>query len=241
MLFIVNAGFAQDATVVNGRVVSGGVSVCNVFVINKKTAIETTTDANGNFTLAAKAGDVIVVYSTEIEVREFIISSLSFKDNPYVLEVKSNAYQLDEVVINQQGITSESLGIIPRGQKKYTPAERKLYTAGDFKPIHLLQIIGGNMPLDPILNAINGRTKMLKQAVATENKEIAIAYINGLYTNNEITEQFNVPDTLVEGFLHYAVEDGKVTAACKANDELQLKFLMPGLAESFLLLQKENE
>jgi hypothetical protein len=41
--------------------------------------------------------------------------------------------QLDEVVIRRyNNINAVSLGIIPN-QKSYTPAERKLRTAGDFK------------------------------------------------------------------------------------------------------------
>jgi hypothetical protein len=42
--------------------------------------------------------------------------------------------QLDEVVIRRyNNINAVSLGIIPANQKSYTPAERKLRTAGDFK------------------------------------------------------------------------------------------------------------
>ena len=63
------------------------------------------------------------------------------------------------------------MGIIPYGQKKYTPAERKLKTAGDFKPIHLLGLLGGAFALDPIINKINGRTKKLKKEIKVEGKE----------------------------------------------------------------------
>jgi hypothetical protein len=53
--------------------------------------------------------------------------------------------QLDEVVIRRyNNINAVSLGIIPANQKSYTPAERKLRTAGDFKPIMLLGLIGFN-------------------------------------------------------------------------------------------------
>jgi hypothetical protein len=52
--------------------------------------------------------------------------------------------QLDEVVIRRyNNINAVSLGIIPN-QKSYTPAERKLRTAGDFKPIMLLGLMGFN-------------------------------------------------------------------------------------------------
>jgi hypothetical protein len=53
--------------------------------------------------------------------------------------------------VNESTITAESLGIIPYGQKKYTPAERKLYTATS----------GGG--IDGLLNTISGRKAMLKK------------------------------------------------------------------------------
>jgi hypothetical protein len=42
----------------------------------------------------------------------------------------SESIDLKEVVIDENSqISAENLGIIPYGQKKYSPAERKLYTA----------------------------------------------------------------------------------------------------------------
>ena len=59
---------------------------------------------------------------------------------------------LKEVIVNEHPeITAENLGIIPYGQKKYTSAERKLYTA-----------TSGN-GIDGLLNTISGRKAMLKK------------------------------------------------------------------------------
>lgn len=80
--------------------------------------------------------------------------------------------ELQEVVVNENtAITAENLGIIPKGQKKYTQAERQLATAGDFKPIMLLGLLGGSMQLDPLINKINGRTKRLKANVEIEKEK----------------------------------------------------------------------
>ncbi|RYD86390.1 MAG: hypothetical protein EOP54_30440, partial [Sphingobacteriales bacterium] len=156
---------AQGRKALMGRVMWGNDAVANVYVINKKTGTETKTDAKGNFTLDAKAGDVLTVYSNKTEVRDFKINDFAFKDNPYVLSVKVIAYELDEVVINEQTVTSESLGLVPKNQKRYTPAERRLKTASEFKPSFMVGYMPGIViPTDAIINAISGRTKMLKKA-----------------------------------------------------------------------------
>lgn len=76
---------------------------------------------------------------------------------------------LEEVFIQSKSeFTALSLGIIQKEIKPPSPYERQLYTAGDFKPIHLLSLLGGSLQVDPIINAISGRTKRLKKYIQFE-------------------------------------------------------------------------
>ena len=73
---------------------------------------------------------------------------------------------LDEVFIaSNSEFNAVSLGILKKEIKPLTPYERQLYTAGDFKPVHLLSILTGSLNVDPIINAITGRTKRLKKYI----------------------------------------------------------------------------
>jgi hypothetical protein len=63
----------------------------------------------------------------------------------------SESIDLKVVIDENSQISAENLGIIPYGQKKYSPAERKLYTARSGL-------------LDPALNWITGRKAMLKRS-----------------------------------------------------------------------------
>ena len=240
-LLIGTVAFSQERKALPGRVVTGNQGVANVFVINKATGVEVKTNSTGNFSISAKAGDVIVVYSDKTDVRDFLISEASFKDNPYVLAVTYRPYELDEVVVSASAITSESLNIVPKNQKQYTPAERKLYTAGDFKWIDLLQILGGSMPFDPVLNAINGRTKRMKEGVDIEKKEKAVTYVNGLYTEDEIVNGLKVPQGHVKGFVFYAMENTDVTSAIAANNEPLVRLLIIDAAAQYVKLHQPNE
>lgn len=225
LLLIGTTAFSQERKSLPGRVVAGTMGVPGIFVINKTTGAEVKTDATGNFTLPARAGDKFAIYSKNTNVREFAISEASFKEVPYVLEVEAKSYELEEVVIQGTGITSESLGIVPKDQKQYTVAERRVYTATE--------------GTDALFNAISGRTKMLKKAAETEGKEAIIEKLNGMYTDQEIADQFGIPAENIKAFIFYVAEDAPLAEAVSAHDDSLTKLLLIGLAEKYLNAIKE--
>jgi len=241
LLFITLPGLAQERKPLQGRIMAGDAVVNDVFVINKKTGAEVKTKDKGDFTIDVKTGDVLIAYSNKTEVREFTISELSFADVPYVMSVNPKSYELNEVVINQT-VTSESLGLVPKGQKHYTPAERRLKTASDFQPSFFLPPSPGiGIPTDAIINAITGRTKMLKKALKTENKVYAIEMINGLYTEQELRDELLIPADYVQGFIFYAVEDATCAAALKARNNDLAKLTIANLALKYRAILEEHE
>lgn len=241
LLFITLPVFAQERKPLQGRIMVGDAVVNDLFVINKKTGSEVKTKDRGDFTIDAKNGDVLVVYSNRTEVREFTVSELSFTDVPYIMSVNAKSYELNEVVINQT-VTSESLGLIPKGQKRYTPAERRLKTASDFQPsLFLPPSPGIGIPTDVIINAISGRTKMLKKALKTEGKVYAIEMINGLYTEQELRDELLIPAEYTQGFIFYAAEDATCAAALKSRNDDLAKLTIANLALKYRTILQEHE
>jgi hypothetical protein len=59
------------------------------------------------------------------------------------VEMKGKATRLKAVIINSRMINAVSERIVAKEPKKYTVAERRLRTAGDFKPIMLLGLLSG--------------------------------------------------------------------------------------------------
>jgi len=239
LLLITATAFCQERTPLLGKVISGGTAVADVFVINKATGLEVKTDAHGSFTIASKTGDALVVYSPRVALREFVVSDESFAENPYVIEVEASSVELEEVVVDGN-ITAEKLGIVPKNQKQYTPAERKLYTAGDFKFISLLGLIGGSMPFDPVLNAINGRTKRMKKLVAQEKRETLLLKLHNICTPDEITNTFKIPEEHVDGFLYFVIEDKEIAVHMEAKNESLAKFRITALAQEYSALIKNE-
>lgn len=236
-LFITFAAFSQERQTILGRIIIAGSDngVSEVFVINKTAGTEVKTDYKGFFDLTAKPGDKLVVYNARIIVREFTLSADSFKVLPYVISVNYKATELDEVVINKYAhINAESLGLVPKGQKRRSVAERRLYTAGTFT-------IGTAVALDPILNAISGRTRMLKRAYETEKQEGSVDNIRGLYSEEEIITNYNIPKEMVNGFIYYLAENKNFAMALKAKNKPQTDFLMAELSKQYLKLQQDGK
>jgi len=217
---------AQDRRALKGRIVAGGAAAPGIFVINKTTGAEVKSGNDGSFSLPARTGDKLTVYSNATVVREFAVTENSFTQNPYTLEVDPKATELDEVVVN--GVSEENLGLVPKGQKQYTPAERRLKTARS------------GMGLDQLINILSGRMKMLKQALATERKEALMESIDGLFTDEELSG-LGVPRDLARGFLFYAVEDHRLIEAIKDKNEAMVRLLLMELAEKYNKLQTTNE
>lgn len=233
LCFTALAVSAQE-NILKGKVVSGRIGVPEAFVINKQTGVETKTATDGAFAIAAKPGDILVVYNTRIMVREFMLNQDSFNNMPYVISVNYKAFELDEVVITKYGnINSVALGIVPANQKRYTVAERRLIEAGVG--------CGASFGLTTVINKITGRIKMLKRAYATEKQEMVIESIKTMYDEEDIQEQFNVPKEQVNGFMYYLVENAELKIAISSKNKTYADFLILGLSKEYIRLQQENK
>ncbi len=242
LLIFLNASlYAQvERQQLYGKLTSDEISVNSIFIINKTTGEETKSNNKGNFSLYTGAGDILVIYSPEILSMEIKINAENFNKMPFIIALTAQARELSEVVLEKQ-VNAVSLGIVPKDQKKYTHAERRLYTAGDFKPIHLLGLLGGGLALDPIINAINGKTKRLKKEVALEKKEFLIDEIYGIYTEIEIINLYNIPEEYVKGFMFYLAEDAEFTEAVNTDETERAKFRIAILAKQYMALIETKE
>lgn len=161
-LFIITSiGLAQSRKQVQGKILVLDANPSDVLILNLNTQEEVKSVKNGDFSIFAQADDVLVFSSPNLDYMRKIIEKRDIESREFTVQMTSKRVVLDEVEI--KSYNAVSMGILQTPAKTYTPAERRLKTAGDFKPIHLLAILGGGMPLDPVFNTINGRTKRLKK------------------------------------------------------------------------------
>jgi hypothetical protein len=227
--------------IISGQVTANGVlSVEGVNVINTSSKIMVVSDQYGHFSILAKAGDILSFSDVSYEFLRKFINTKEFNLGSIVVDLTPKNIELDEVIINTNSdITAENLGIIPKDQVKLTTAERRLQTAGEFKPMHLLGLLGGAMALDPVINAITGRTKALKKDLAIERKEILMVKLEYLFEDKYYIETLKVPEELIKGFQYYCIENSHFVKSLKDNNKKMCMFLIVGLASEFKKKQEE--
>jgi hypothetical protein len=219
---------------IKGQVSSNGTPLEGINIINASTKVMAVSDSYGAFTILVKEGDILNFSAVNYEDLRKYIKIQEFKIGIILVDLTPKSIQLDEVIVNKNsGISAENMGIIPRNQVKLTPAERKLYAAGDFKAKDLLMILVGGMPFDPILNAINGRTKMLKKELSVEKKELLIGKLEPMFEDKYYIETLKIPEDYIKGFQYYCIEDPDFVRSLNEKNKTMSMFLIVGLASSF--------
>jgi hypothetical protein len=220
---------------IRGEIMVNAVPVQGATVFNQNNQSATKSDQDGTFSILVRAGDVLMFAATNLKACEKSITSDDINVGTIIVSMNEAVIELKEVIIKDATkITAESIGIIPYGQKKYTQAERHLQTAGDFKPIMLLSILGGGMPLDPLINKINGRTKRLKKLVALEKKIAYIEKLDSYFEESYYANKLKIPKEHLVGFEYYVVENSTFVASLKINDKVMMGFLLIDLAAQYL-------
>ena len=223
LFFLVQVVFGQieKAQEIRGKIIADSVAVDRINIVNITTEKATVSDAKGFFTIPVKEGDVLVFTAVNLEGLRRKITKEDLIEEVLTVIMLPKSIILNEVVVNESSITAESLRIILYGQKKYTPAERKLYTATS----------GGG--IDGLLNAISGRKAMLKKEIAIEKKEQLLARIDVLFEDKYYTETLKIPSDYIKGFQYYAIEDAVLANAVRDKNKTLIMFLIVKLAENY--------
>ncbi|MFH7016964.1 carboxypeptidase-like regulatory domain-containing protein [Flavobacterium sp. FlaQc-47] len=230
LLLVVQIGFGQKdvSKEINGQIFEESSNVEGVNIINNTTQVTTVSDVNGMFSIVVKEGDVLVFSAVNLDPVKRRITIEDLNSVSIVVKMTAKEVELKEVIVNENAnINAENLGIIPAGQKKYTPAERKVYTAT-------------STSVDKLLNKISGRTAMLKKEVNVEKKEMLFHKIEYLFEENYYTERLKIPAQDIKGFQLFCVDDADFALSLNTKNKTMSMFLITDLARKYLTIL-ENE
>jgi hypothetical protein len=230
--------FSQEKVAVecHGKVTADMTNLEGIYVINLKTENASITDNEGYFSIKGVVGDTLLLSAVQFKSTKFVLTAENLQSNLFFVKMRPIMNELKEVIVRRYpNISAEALGIIPYGQKKYTPAERKLATAtsGRLNP----------MGLDPLLNYFSGRTAMLKKELEVEKKETFLAQLESMFDQNHLVNTLHIPAIYVKGFLYYAVENPKFIRILETKNRTSIEFLLAESARQYLEIivpKKEN-
>ena len=154
----------------------------------------------------------------------------------------SKALVLEEVeIVDNKSYNAVDLGILQRPAKSYTPMERRLKTAGDFKPIHLLGLLGGSLQLDPIFNAINGKTKRLKKEILLERNIRKLENFRAFFPEKELVEDLKMNSDEVSEFTYSILDEKEFETLLENRDKSKMQFYLIEKYSQFKNKKKSNE
>lgn len=220
---MVQTATAQTAVskVIQGRIVADSTAIDGVNVVNITTDKATTTNANGVFTVVVNEGDVLLLSAVNLVTLQRRISKEDLRAGTIDIQMVANSFPLKEVIINENTqISAESMGVVSYGQKRYTPAERKLYTARSGL-------------LDRPLNWISGRTAELKKGVIVEGNLLALNRLSYLFEEKYYLETLKIPQDYIKGFQYYCIEDPEFVAALESKNKTLCMFLIITIAKKY--------
>ena len=225
----------------NGKVTADVSILEGIYVINKQTEKASITDQEGYFSIQAAVGDTLLFSAAQFKETTLFLSQGDVEQAMLYVKVTPIINQLREVIV-RNGINATALGIIPQGQRIYTPAERRLNTANNLNTsLNAGTMMGGSVSADPLLNWLSGRTKMLKKEVAVEKKESYLRQLENMFSDDYFISKLKIPSEYVKGFGYYSVENEQFVTVLKSKNVTMTTFLIGELAIKYKeMIASEN-
>ncbi|QRM88119.1 hypothetical protein FG167_02395 [Lacinutrix sp. WUR7] len=243
-LFSICVSWSQTIEI-HGEIRSIG-DVENIHIINKTSQKFTITNAKGKFVIPVKRNDTLIVSSIQNKIETLIISIEHILSKKIIITLEEQVNELDEVVIGKmltgdlitdlnavegKPITSLSLGI---------PSYQGLLKTHNQRLLNEATTGGGFIPLNPILNAISGRTKKLKNRIRLDEIEVFMYQVKTKFSNDLFYENPLHEDKIMDYF-YFVSEDANFTKICNGKNDLEILVFLKEKLTAYKLMMNSKE
>jgi hypothetical protein len=230
---LVNAQRTKDLT---GKVTANGEDVTGVVVKNITTENATITNDEGLFEIPVHLNDTLIFLAVQYKNKVLPVASEIFNTDFVTVPLVDFVNELDEVVVSpynlsgaidkdiqnltlEKDVSAEALGLPNSNVKIITQSERKLQEAS--KGMYSLKApLAVN--INPIINAITGRTKMLKKRVAVDKKYTQTQAAQASFEVIFFTQTLKIPEGNIDDFMYYCEVDTAFQKTIETGDQLKL-------------------
>ena len=209
-----------------GKVQSKDGDVAATHVLNTTTQKATITDINGFFSISVHVNDTLVFSAVQFKKKELVITASIYESKFLSVPLEDELTELDEVVVtpyNLSGditrdlgtletepvVTASTLGLPNAYVRVPTKAERELFEATSG---------GGFLPLNPILNGISGRTKMLKERLERNKLYDRTARVREFYADSLYRTELKIPENKTDDFFYFCEIDSSFQSIVDSHD-----------------------
>ena len=231
-MFFLTANAQED--VFKGQISDGIAPLSAAHILNLSKKLQTISNESGAFEIPATVSDTLVLSYIGYGQVSIIVKEEQLSGQLNTITMTADGIALDEVTLEtNRALDPVALGLITKRPKQLSTNERKLEEAGDFKAIQLLGIIGGGVPIIPMINKISGRTKRLKERVAVENENKLKEYLQYHY-GSFCRERLSLEEAAIDRFLYYAVVNGQWDDLYPGGKKERFQFRLIQLHEKYL-------
>lgn len=211
VLLISSEGFSQEKNVLSGQIITEDPLNSPVHIINISRKKGGVSELSGRFSVEVSLGDTLVFSSVQYKKEKIVINREILQLKNYRIKLIEDLTELEEVKLHKLSgnLAKDISGIetfnkfdlnAPMARKPPpTQLERQTYTATTGP--------GGGIPLDPILNKLNGTLDKLEKR--QENADLRFEVEKAVYLISEetFTTDFNIPESEIMNFAYYCAEN----------------------------------
>ena len=222
---------------IQGRVQSE-VDVENIHIINKTAQVFAISNKNGEFKITAKLHDTLIFSSIQHQLKTVVVDKNIISFKAILVKLNEQINELDEVLVGKvltgnllldignaekdAPINFYDVGIRGYTGKIATQSERRLNEASNFSPKvgGSLGGAGGSISATALINAISGRTKMLKNRVNIEEREILIQSVKARLSKDFFASN-PMDEDLKSDFFYFCADDENFIKHCENETDFK--------------------
>lgn len=246
MLFGCQTVMAQTAEI-HGQIIARD-EVEGIHILNITSQTFTISTSEGRFSIVAKLQDTLTFSGISYELKQVVVNQEAMDSKYLKVYLSENVNILDEVVVGKV-LTGDlsldlsnsdlkrqpnfyDLGIPGYAGKPKTQSERRLYEATSG---------AGLIPLNPIINAITGQTKRLKEHVKLEALEACLDKMKSAFSD-DLFANYDLAEARKADYFYYCQEDPEFEGLCHHQNDLEVfQFLVAKLRTFQTMIQTEKE
>ena len=225
---------------IEGKVYSESGDVAATHVLNITSDKASITDIDGFFSITAKLNDTLVFSAIQFKKKTMVVTQSVLESKLLYVPLVDAITELDEVIVmpyNLSGdmttdldrmvidpvVTASTLSLPNAYVKIPTQAERELFaaTANPF------------MSFDPLINAITGRTKMLKERIARNKKYQRTQRVRAFYVDSLYRTEFKIPENKIDDFMYFCEVDPDFQTVVDSHDRFKIWEFMRGKSMTY--------
>lgn len=256
---VLSAQNVQSQMVEISGTVIGDDEIENIHVINKTAKIFAVTNNQGKFKIIAKLHDTLVFSAVQYKLQAVSITLDVIKSKAILVRLEENVNELDQVVIGkvlsgnlekdiidfdvERPIDFYDVGISGYTGKLKTKTERRLFeatTGANGRKLKWYSPLTGYIPLNPIINGLSGRTKMLKYHLKLEEKDEFLHRIRTKFSKDFFSSH-PLDDDLKMDFFYFCVDDVNFLNRCKDKTDLEVFVYLQEKYEQYIANLNEHK